>query len=394
MDAIYRSPLNRDVPPAAPGEFPALFLGPLRVWPPVVLAPMAGVTNPPFRTLSRRFGAGLYVSEMITARALVEGNRKTLLLASFAPEEETRSLQLYGVDPYHVGEAVRLLVGEGRVDHLDLNFGCPVRKVTSKGGGAAIPLKPRLLRGIVRAAVRAAGAVPVTIKFRIGIDDGHRTHLESGRIAQEEGCVAVGLHARTAAQLYDGEARWEAIAELKRAVTRIPVLGNGDVWEAHDALRMMRTTGCDGVVVGRGCLGRPWLFRDLACVFEGGEPPDPPSLGGVVDVMLEHARLLVAWLGDEGQAMRAFRKHSGWYTKCFPNSAPLRQRLMHVAALAGLADALGAIDRSLPYPPEAMRVPRGKTGGTQRVALPAGYLDALDDDSPPGVLAEAADSGG
>jgi nifR3 family TIM-barrel protein len=394
MDPAYRSPLNRDVPPAAPNEFPTLPVGPLRVWPPVVLAPMAGVTNPPFRDLCRRYGAGLYVSEMITARALVEGNRKTLLLASFGPEETTRSLQLYGVDPHYVGEAVRLLVSEDRVDHLDMNFGCPVRKVTSKGGGAAIPLKPRLLRNIVRSAVKAAGAVPVTLKFRIGIDDEHETHLEAGRIAQEEGCVAVALHARTAAQLYDGEARWEAIAELKQAVTRIPVLGNGDVWEAEDALRMMRTTGCDGVVVGRGCLGRPWLFRDLADVFEGREPRDPPSLGGVVDVMLEHARRLAQWLGDELAAMRAFRKHSSWYTKCFPGSAPLRQRLMHVSALAELEDVLAGVDRSLAYPPEAMRVPRGKTSGTQRVALPQGYLDSLDDDTPPGILAEAADSGG
>ena len=143
------------MPPAAAGRVPRRSrIGPLRVWPPVVLAPMAGVTNPPFRTLCRRYGAGLYVSEMITARALVEGNRKTLLLASFGAEETTRSLQLYGVDPHYVGEAVRLLVGEGRVDHIDMNFGCPVRKVTSKGGGAAIPLKPRLLRNIVRAAVR------------------------------------------------------------------------------------------------------------------------------------------------------------------------------------------------------------------------------------------------
>ena len=394
MDAIYRSPLNSTVPPACPGEFPALRIGPIEVWPPVVLAPMAGVTNPPFRTLCRRYGAGLYVSEMITARALVEGNRKTLLLASFGEEEATRSLQLYGVDPIYVGEAVRLLVGEGRVDHIDLNFGCPVRKVTSKGGGAAIPLKPRLLRGIVRAAVRSAGAVPVTVKFRIGIDERYQTFLEAGRVGEGEGCAAVGLHARTAAQLYDGEARWEAIAELKRAVTRIPVLGNGDVWEAEDALRMMRTTGCDGVIVGRGCLGRPWLFRDLACVFDGKEPENPPDLGGVVDVMLEHARLLVAWLDDEGAAMRAFRKHSSWYTKCFPSSAPLRQRLMQVKTVAELEAALGGVSRTLPYPPEAMRVPRGKTGGTQRVALPEGYLDHLDDDTPPGILAEAADSGG
>jgi len=394
MDPRYRSSQNVGVAPAAPGEFATLRIGLLEVWPPVVLAPMAGVTNPPFRTLCRRYGAGLYVSEMITARALVEGNRKTLLLASFASEEETRSLQLYGVDPRYVGESVRLLVAEGRVDHLDLNFGCPVRKVTSKGGGAAIPLKPKLLRGIVCAAVAASGAVPVTIKFRIGIDERYETYREAGRIAQEEGCAAVGLHARTAAQLYDGEARWEAIAELKRTVTRIPVLGNGDIWEAEDALRMMRTTGCDGVIVGRGCLGRPWLFRDLAAVFEGREPDDPPRLGGVVDVMLEHARLLVGWLGDEAPAMRAFRKHSSWYTKCFPGGSPLRQRLMQVVGLAELADVLGAVDRSLPYPPEAMRVPRGKTGGTQRVALPEGYLDHLDDDTPPGIAAEAADSGG
>ncbi len=394
MDVRYQSPLNREVPPAHDGEFAVLPIGPLRVWPPVVLAPMAGVTNPPFRTLCRRFGAGLYVSEMITARALVEGNRKTLLLAGFSPEEERRSLQLYGVDPRYVAEAVRILVGEGRVDHIDMNFGCPVRKVTSKGGGAAIPLKPRLLRGIVRAAVASAGPVPVTIKFRLGIDERYSTFLEAGRIGQEEGCAAVGLHARTAAQLYDGAARWEAIGELKQAVTRIPVLGNGDVWEAEDALRMLRATGCDGVIVGRGCLGRPWLFRDLADVFAGRRACDPPDLGGVVDVMLEHARLLLDWLGGEAPAMRSFRKHSSWYTKCFPGSAPLRQRLMQVVSYGELAEVLSWLDRSQPYPPEAMRVPRGKTSGTQKVALPEGYLDHLDDDTAPGPEAEAADSGG
>jgi nifR3 family TIM-barrel protein len=394
MEVIYRSPLNRGVPAAHPGEFGPIPIGPLFVWPPVVLAPMAGVTNPPFRTLCRTFGAGLYVSEMVTARALVEGNRKTLLLASFGPEETTRSLQLYGVDPHYVSEAVRLLVGEDRVDHIDLNFGCPVRKVTSKGGGAAIPLKPRLLRAIVGAAVGAAGRVPVTLKFRIGIDERYETYLDSGRIGQEEGCAAVALHARTAAQLYDGEADWEAIARLKQAVTRIPVLGNGDVWEAEDALRMLRTTGCDGVVVGRGCLGRPWLFRDLADVFEGREPANPPAFGVVVDLMLEHARLLVAWLGHEEAALRAFRKHATWYTKGFRGGAALRERLMRVASLAELDAALADVDRSQPFPPEAMRVPRGKTAGRQKVALPEGYLDDLEDATPPSPLAEAADSGG
>ena len=289
---------------------------------------------------------------------------------------------------------MRLLVGEGRVDHIDMNFGCPVRKVTSKGGGAAIPLKPRLLRGIVRATVRAAGQVPVTIKFRKGIDDQYLTYLDAGRIAEEEGCVAVGLHARTAAQLYDGEADWDAIARLKQAVTGIPVLGNGDIWEAEDALRMMRETGCDGVIVGRGCLGRPWLFRDLAAVFAGAEPENPPDFGGIVDVMLEHASLLAAWLGDEVAAMRAFRKHSSWYTKGFRGGAPLRQRLMQVTRLDELGAVLATVDRSQPFPPDAMRVPRGKTAGTQKVALPEGYLDHLDDATPPGAEAEAADSGG
>jgi nifR3 family TIM-barrel protein len=394
MDFVYKSAVNREVPAAAPGEFPPLNIGPIEVSPPVVLAPMAGVTNPPFRTLCRRYGAGLYVSEMITARALVMGNRKTLLLASFGEEEAIRSLQLYGVDPHYVGEAVRFLVGEGRVDHIDMNFGCPVRKVTSKGGGAAIPLKPRLLRCIVRSAVAAASRIPVTLKFRLGIDEGYLTYMEAGRIGQEEGCAAVGLHARTAAQLYDGEADWDAIGRLKGSVTRIPVLGNGDIWEAEDALRMMRVTGCDGVIVGRGCLGRPWLFRDLADVFAGREAKNPPNFGGIVDVMLEHARLLVAWLGEEGPAMRAFRKHSAWYTKGFRGGAPLRQQLMQVTRQAELEAILDTVDRSQPFPPEAVRVPRGKTAGTQRVALPAGYLDDLDGATPPGAAAEAADSGG
>jgi nifR3 family TIM-barrel protein len=331
---------------------------------------------------------------MITARALVEGNPKTLLMAGFSTEEATRSLQLYGVDPHYVGEAVRRLVGEGQVDHLDMNFGCPVRKVTSKGGGAAIPLKPRLLRAIVRAAVQAAGSVPVTIKFRKGVDERYQTYLDAGRVGEEEGCAAVAMHARTAAQLYDGQADWEAIALLKRHVRSIPVLGNGDIWEAEDALRMMRGTGCDGVVVGRGCLGRPWLFRDLAGVFDGRAPENPPSLGGVVDVMLEHARLLVEWLGHEAAAMRTFRKHSSWYTKGFTGGAPLRQRLMMVKTVDELRTVLADVDRAQPFPPAAMRVSRGKTGGTQKVVLPEGYLDDLDDATPPGVEAEAADSGG
>ncbi|MCA9713306.1 MAG: tRNA-dihydrouridine synthase, partial [Myxococcales bacterium] len=277
-------------------------------------------------------------------------------------------------------------------DHIDMNFGCPVRKVTRKGGGAAIPVKHNLLRNIVRAAVRNAGDVPVTIKFRIGIDERYTTYRTAGSIAEDEGCAAVGLHARTAAQLYDGEARWEAIGELKQHVS-IPVLGNGDIWEAEDALRMMRLTGCDGVIVGRGCLGRPWLFRDLAAVFDGEPPPNPPRLGEVFDIMVEHARALVEWSG-EPYAMRGFRKHSSWYTKGFRNSARLRTRLMQVTTLAQLLEVAGDVDRELEFPPQAMRVPRGKTGGTQKVVLPNGYLDDLDDPTPPCEAAGDMHSGG
>lgn len=393
MDSEYQSTINRDVPPARPGEFAPIDARAFSVWPPVVLAPMAGVTNYPFRTVCQRYGAGLYVSEMITARPLVMGSAKSIKLSDFGPEETRRSLQLYGVDPYYVGEAVKLLVNEGRVDHIDMNFGCPVKKVTRKGGGSAIPLKPKLLQNIVAAAVKNAGNVPVTIKFRIGIDERYHTFLEAGRIGQEEGCAFVSLHARTAAQLYDGEARWEAIAELKQKVTRIPVLGNGDIWEAEDALRMMRTTGCDGVVVGRGCLGRPWLFRDLADVFEGRAPRNPPSFGEVIDIMLVHARMLAEWLGEE-HAMRGFRRHSTWYTKGFAGSAALRQQLMHVKTLAELERVLSEGNRSEPFPPKAMRVPRGKTAGTQIVCLPEGYLESLDDDAVPEPETDDDSNGG
>ena len=380
--------------PTTRHQLPAISIGPLVVSPPVVLAPMAGVTNYPFRALCRRYGAALYVSEMVTARALVEGARKAHKLADFGPGESPRSLQLYGVDPHYVGEAVSWLVGEGRVDHIDLNFGCPVRKVTRRGGGAAIPAKPRLLRDIIRAAVSSAGRIPVTVKFRIGIDDRLTTFRDTGRIAEDAGCAAVCLHARTAAQLYDGQARWQAITELKQLVTSIPVLGNGDIWQAADALRMMRTTGCDGVVIGRGCLGRPWLFRDLADLFEGRQPPPGPTFGEVADVMLEHARLLVDWYQAERLSMLAFRKHAGWYTRGFRNTAPLRERLMTIETITALELALAGIDREEPYPAHAHEMRRGKRAGTQRVMLPPGFLDDLDDATPPDPEAEDPTSGG
>ena len=393
MDEKYVGEINRGVAPAGAGEFAPVRIGGIELPIPVVLAPMAGITNFPFRAVCRDFGAGLYVSEMITARALVERNAKTLKLADFDASESPRSLQLYGVDPEYVGKAVALLVAEDRVDHIDMNFGCPVRKVTRKGGGAAIPVRPRLLANIVRAAVKEAGTIPVTIKFRMGIDDDLLTYLDSGRVAEDEGCAAVALHARTAAALYSGQANWEAITRLKEAVTSIPVLGNGDIWEAWDALRMMRQTGCDGVVVGRGCLGRPWLFRDLADVFAGRPPSDPPAFGEVRRIMLDHAERLVDWFGER-LGLLSFRKHATWYTKGFPGSARWRSALIQIQDLDQLRTVLADASADIPFPPEAMRVKRGKKGGTQRVALPEGYLDDRLTSTPPGPEAETADSGG
>ena len=351
---------------------------------PVVLAPMAGVTNAPFRTLCRRFAPGLvYVNEMVMATPVVHVNAKTDRMISFTADEAPRSQQIYGSDPEMMAAAVHRLCDAGRVDHIDLNFGCPVRKITRKGGGAAIPVKPRLLRAIVGAAVSAAGSVPVTIKFRMGIDDDLLTFLTTGRIAEEEGCAAITLHARTAAQLYDGNARWDAIGELKQTVGTIPVFGNGDIWQASDALRMIEATGCDGVAIGRGCLGRPWLFRELADAFAGRDPRPGPTFGEVADTMIEHARLLSDWFGAEEPSLLAFRKHAGWYTKGFSSSAKLRDRLMRVKSLDELAETLGAIDRDEPYPDNAHLMRRGKRQGTQKVVLPEGYLDDLEDDTPP-----------
>lgn len=369
-----------DTPPAAPGEFAPLRLGPLCVWPPVVLAPMAGVTNYPFRRLCRRFGAGLYVSEMITARGFLMGNRLTTLLASSQPDETPRSVQVYSSDPSDAARMVAALVEQG-VHHVDLNLGCPVPKVTRHGGGSAIPVRPRLMARIVGAMVRAAGSVPVTVKVRKGIDEGLLTHLDAGRVAQEEGAAAIGLHARTAAQLYAGEADWNAIGELKASLA-IPVLGNGDVWEAHDALRMLRSTGCDAVIVGRGCLGRPWLFRELAQAFDGRTSDAPPDLGGVADVMLEHGRALVEFFG-EAHAMRQMRKWVGWYTKGFRGSAALRAQLGSLHALADLERLAAGLERSEPFPAAALRVSRAKGSRTQRVTLPVGWLEARDDDRTP-----------
>ncbi|MCC5581489.1 tRNA dihydrouridine synthase DusB [Microtetraspora sp. AC03309] len=377
----------------AGGDNEPMKIGTFEVWPPVVLAPMAGITNIGFRTLCREQGGGLFVSEMITSRALVERVPLTFQMIRFGAEEHPRSIQLYGVDPAIIGKAARMIADEDLADHIDLNFGCPVPKVTRRGGGSALPYKRNLLRAILREAVKNAGPLPVTIKMRKGIDDDHLTYLDAGRIAAEEGVAAVALHARTAKQHYGGSADWDAVKRLKDAVPEIPVLGNGDIWTADDALRMVAETGCDGVVVGRGCLGRPWLFRDLDLAFQGSAERTRPSLGEVAAMMIRHAELLCEVIGSEPHGLADFRKHVGWYLKGFVIGADTRRALTTVSSLAELRERAAELDLGLPWPAEADG-PRGKSGERNKVMLPHGWLDDPDEMAVPGADAEDATSGG
>ena len=370
--------------PAAPVPTPRPGLGlpairGRRVDPPVVLAPMAGITNRAFRRLCRESGAGLYVSEMITSRALLERNDETMALVRFDPDESPRSIQLYGVDPGVVAAAVRMVVQEDLADHVDLNFGCPVPKVTRKGGGSALPWKRDLFRAVVAGAVAAAdGRVPVTVKMRMGIDDAHLTYLDAGRAAAQEGVAWVALHGRTAAQMYAGQADWTAIGTLveELAPWGVPVLGNGDIWTAGDALAMVAATGCAGVVVGRGCLGRPWLFGQLAAAFAGRPEPTEPTSGEVLAVLRRHAELLVQMRDDERTGCRDIRKHMAWYLKGFRVAQPVRAALGTVASLAELDDLLAEVDPEQPYPTQVASGPRGRTSGQRSVALPDRWLES------------------
>ncbi|CDJ99117.1 putative tRNA-dihydrouridine synthase [Microbacterium sp. C448] len=357
---------------------PTLRIGPLALDVPVVLAPMAGITNTAFRRLCREYGAGLYVSEMITSRALVERNATTMRLIQHHESETPRSIQLYGVDPVTVAEAVRIIVSEDHADHVDLNFGCPVPKVTKKGGGAALPWKLGLFRDIVEGAVKAAGDVPLTIKMRKGIDDDHLTYLEAGRIAEGAGVASVALHARTAAQFYSGQADWSAITKLKETVTSVPVLGNGDIWSADDAVRMMSETGCDGVVVGRGCLGRPWLFGELASAFGAETPAVDADLGFVARAFRRHAELLVEFFEDEGRGCRDIRKHVAWYFKGYPVGGETRASLATASTLDEIDELLAELPLDAPYPGAAAEGQRGRAGTPKRPALPDRWLESRD----------------
>ncbi len=387
------APLIETAPPGPGRTVTPLTIGRLTLDVPVVLAPMAGITNTAFRRLCREFGAGLYVSEMITSRALVERTPASMRLIRHHESESTRSIQLYGVDPKTVAEAVTLLVAEDRADHIDLNFGCPVPKVTRKGGGAALPWKLGLFREIVERAVGAAGDIPLTVKMRKGIDSDHLTYLEAGRAAEGAGVSSIALHARTAAEFYSGQADWEAISRLKQAVTGVPVLGNGDIWSGADAVRMMEQTGCDGVVVGRGCLGRPWLFGDLVGAFEAratGNTPvvARPALGVVTSTLRRHTELLAEFLGSEEWACRDIRKHITWYFKGYAVGSGIRAALGLVESLQQMDDLLGQLDGGLPYPGADAEGPRGRAGTPKRPSLPDRWLESRDVDD--GLRADLA----
>lgn len=365
--------------PPPPVESSGLRLGPLEVATPAVLAPMAGITNAAYRRLCAEQGAGLYVCEMITSRGIVERDPVTMSMLVFDELEAVRSVQLYGTDPVYVGKAAEILCAEHGVRHIDLNFGCPVPKVTRKGGGGALPWKRGLLGRILDSAVAAAAPydVPVTMKTRKGIDDDHLTYLDAGRIAQEAGCAAIALHGRTVAQSYSGRADWDAIGALVEHV-EIPVLGNGDIWEAADALRMVEETGAAGVVVGRGCLGRPWLFRDLAAAFSGEQVAVLPSLGEVAEMMRRHAELLVQHQGEE-RGCKEFRKHVSWYLKGFAAGGELRRALALVTSLGELDSLLGRLDPNEPFPVSELGAPRGRQGSPrEKVALPESWLADTD----------------
>jgi len=336
---------------------------------------MAGVTNPPFRRLCREFGGdqGVYVAEMVTSRALVERNPRAIRIVSFDADEHPRSAQVYGVDPATVGQAVALITGEDRADHVDLNFGCPVPKVTRKGGGGALPWKTTLFAAVVNAAVRnAPSQVPVTVKIRVGIDEEHETFRDAAQIAVAEGAAAITLHARTVAQRYSGTADWAKIAQLKDMDLGVPIFGNGDVFSAEDALAMMTRTGCDGVAIGRGCLGRPWLFADLAAAFSGSDVRVKPDLATVSQIIVRHSQLLADYYGDESRAAKDMRKHIAWYLRGFAIGGETRRQLMLVTHLTELAEQLALLPNQ-PFP-IAGEGPRGRMGGAKRPHLPDNWL--------------------
>ncbi|MDR1033820.1 MAG: tRNA dihydrouridine synthase DusB [Bifidobacteriaceae bacterium] len=315
---------------------------------PVVMSPMAGVTNTAYRTLCAEFAPNaLLTGDMVNAYGIVYGNKKSKKMLSFSPTEKIRSVQVFGTDAKIMGEAAKLISGESLADHIDINLGCPAPKITRKGGGCALPLDTVKLADVIRETVRGAGNVPVTVKCRIGVDSQRITFINTGKIAEAEGAQAVTLHARTGVQYYSGEADWSKIAELKSLIN-IPVFGNGDIFEAQDAANMLLETGCDGVAIGRGALGAPWLLSDVADIIDAhGVLPQKNrviTLNFVRNTMFRHLELLIDYFENEEHAVKDFRKHINWYLRGFNLGSATRDELIRTTRKSALNSILMRFD--------------------------------------------------
>ena len=298
-------------------------IGNLKLENPYILAPMAGVTDLPFRLLCKEQGAGLLCMEMISAKALQYKNKNTKVLLAIHPQEYPVSLQLFGSDPKIISEQAKR-IEDLPFQILDINMGCPVPKVVKNGEGSALMKNPKLVFEIVSQLVKAIEK-PVTVKIRKGFDDDHINAVEIAKIAEEAGASAVAVHGRTREQYYSGEADWDIIRQVKEAV-HIPVIGNGDVTSAEKAAEMRKITGCDGVMIGRGVQGNPWIFRELLEYEKTGKLPERPSPEVIRETMLRHARLQMEYKGDF-IGIREMRKHVAWYTKGMKGSSKLRDEI-------------------------------------------------------------------
>jgi tRNA-dihydrouridine synthase B len=300
----------------------------------VFAAPLAGVSNRPFRVLAIRAGAAITYTEMVSSEGIIRNQKKTLAMMKFSSDEQPLGIQLFGSNPEVMGQATKLVVSQYTPDLIDLNFGCPVRKVVNKNGGAAVLKDMGLTSEIVCATVEADGDTPVTIKIRSGWDDAHPVFVEAGQVAESAGAAAVTLHARSRSAGFSGKADWSDIKKLKEAVS-IPVVGNGDVVTPADARQMLDQTGCDSVMVGRASMGNPFVFKEINHYLETGSLLPSPTLEERINISRQHAQLMIEEYG-EARAAKMMRKYFGWYVRGFPGAVDLRKRLVAVESMADI----------------------------------------------------------